>query len=292
MPQLKTCEQINIRDPFVLVYQGKYYLYGTRGETAFVGQAYGFDAYISDDLKNWEGPIEVFRRPEGFWSKKSYWAPEVHMYNGKFYMFATFANLKGGLGTAVLVADNPLGPFSPWSNGYVTPSTWRCLDGTLYIDEQGVPYLVFCHEWREIHDGTICAIQLSKDLKQSIGKPWELFAASQAKPFVRKYLFRNYVSDGPFLFRTEDNHLHMLWSTYAKQGYVEAIAYSDTQQLQGQWHINSKCLYAANGGHGMVFQDLQGNYFLLLHSPNTYRKEHPEFIPLTYCNGQFQTKEK
>ena len=43
---------INIRDPFVFVYGGKYYLYGTRSETAFVGQAYGFDAYTSKDLED------------------------------------------------------------------------------------------------------------------------------------------------------------------------------------------------------------------------------------------------
>lgn len=290
MPQLKTCTQINIRDPFVLLYQGKYYLYGTRSETAFVGQAYGFDVYVSEDLKYWNGPIEVFRRPERFWSKKSYWAPEVHIYNGRFYMFATFADRKGGLGTAVLVSDNPEGPFIPWSDGYVTPREWRCLDGTLHIDEYGVPHLVFCHEWREIRDGTICAIQLSEDLKQSKGEPKALFAASEARPFVSRYFFRNYVSDGPFLIRTEDNILHMLWSTYAKTGYVEAIAHSDTQQLQGKWHVDPECLYSENGGHGMIFKDAQGEYYLLLHSPNTYRREHPKFIPLTYRDGKFTEK--
>lgn len=58
--------EINIRDPYILPYDGKYYLYGTRSETAFVGQAYGFEVYVSDDLENWEGPFEVFHRPEGF----------------------------------------------------------------------------------------------------------------------------------------------------------------------------------------------------------------------------------
>ena len=48
---------INIRDPYIMPYDGKYYLYGTRSETAFVGQAYGFDVYVSDDLENWEGPF-------------------------------------------------------------------------------------------------------------------------------------------------------------------------------------------------------------------------------------------
>ena len=36
-------EEIKIRDPFVLLWQDTYYLYGTRSETAFYGQAYGFD---------------------------------------------------------------------------------------------------------------------------------------------------------------------------------------------------------------------------------------------------------
>ena len=209
---------INIRDPFVLPFKGKYYLYGTRSETAFVGQAYGFDVYISKDLENWEGPVEVFRRPEGFWSKKSYWAPEVHEYNGRFYMFATFADKHGGLGTAVLISNEPAGPFTMWSDGYVTPKNWRCLDGTFYVDKTGTPYMIFCHEWREIRDGTICAMQLSKNLKNCIGSPIELFAASKARPFVKKYLFRNYVTDGPFLLRTEDGILHLLWSTIQKTG--------------------------------------------------------------------------
>ena len=44
------CQEINLRDPYVLVHDGMYYLYGTRGETAFVGKAYGFDVYTSHNL--------------------------------------------------------------------------------------------------------------------------------------------------------------------------------------------------------------------------------------------------
>lgn len=33
------CEDINIRDPFVFVHNDMDYLYGTRGETAFYGEA-------------------------------------------------------------------------------------------------------------------------------------------------------------------------------------------------------------------------------------------------------------
>ncbi len=276
---------INIRDPYVLLHEGVYYLYGTRGKTAFVGQAYGFDAFTSTDLENWEGPFEVFHRPDGFWSKKSYWAPEVYYYHDMFYMFATFADMKNGLGTAVLRSESPTGPFTLWSDRYVTPKQWRCLDGTLYVSKTGIPYMVFCHEWRQIHDGTICAVRLSEDLKQSIEEPVELFAASSAKPFVKKYFLRNYITDGPFLIRTEDDKLHMLWSTMAKTGYVEAVAHSDNDELDGKWQCDEKLLYDHDGGHGMIFRDKENQYRLTLHYPNTFGKEHPVFIPLHYADG-------
>ena len=57
-------EQINVRDPYVLLHGGTYYLYGTRSATCW-GEADGFDCYTSSDLEHWEGPFEVFHRPEG-----------------------------------------------------------------------------------------------------------------------------------------------------------------------------------------------------------------------------------
>lgn len=282
------CDEINIRDPFILVYEDTYYMYGTRGETAFRGEAYGFDVYKSKDLTDWEGPIEIFRRPEHFFSQKSYWAPEVYFKNNRFYMFATFEDNRKGLGTAVLVADSPEGPFEMWSDGYVTPKESRCLDGTLYISKKNKPYMIYCHEWKEIHDGTVCAIPLSDDLKKSIGDPVVLFSGSQAKPFVKKILFRNYITDGPFVIRTEDDKLHMLWSTSAKTGYVEALAHSDNQEIDGAWRIDEKPLFERDGGHGMIFKDLQQQYQLVLHYPNTFGKEHPRFIPLLYQEGEWK----
>lgn len=280
-------KEINIRDPYVLVYDQTYYMYGTRGETAFSREAFGFDTYISKDLQTWEGPVEVFRRPDGFFSKKNYWAPEVYYHQGRFYMFATFADKGKGLGTMALVADDPCGPFRPWSDGYLTPKDMRCLDGTLYTDTDSKNYIVFCHEWREVHDGEICALQLSDDLKSAIGRPRKLFSASMAKPYVKRFFLINYVTDGPFLLRTEDHRLHMLWSTNGKSGYVQAMAHSDNDDINGNWTPDKELMYSKDGGHGMIFQDLKGTYHLVLHSPNTFGKEHPVFIPLKYEQGSF-----
>lgn len=280
-------KQINIRDPFILVYDGTYYMYGTRGETAFSREAFGFDVYVSQDLETWQGPIEVFRRPEGFFSRKSYWAPEVYHRNGRFFMFATFADTKKGLGTMALVADDPCGPFTPWSDGYLTPKDMRCLDGTLYTDQDGRNYIVFCHEWKQVHDGEICVLELSEDLKTAVGRPRKLFSASQARPYVKKVFFRNYITDGPFLIRTDEGRLHMLWSTHGQTGYVQAMAHSDEDEISGNWSPDQELMYARDGGHGMIFRDLEGTYHLVLHSPNTFGKERPLFIPLKYEEGRF-----
>lgn len=283
-------EKINLRDPFVLVYDNRYYLYGTRGETAFADEAFGFDVYVSEDLEDWEGPHEIFHRPENFWSRKCYWAPEVYRYQNRFFMFATFADEHNSLGTAVLVSDSPEGPFEMHSDGYVTPSDWRCLDGTLYVSEEGKPYMVFCHEWVQIKDGTICAMELSEDLKKAVSEPRTLFSASSAEPFVREYQPAHYVTDGPFLIRTPDGKLHMLWSTYGITGYVEATAHSDSDEITGTWKADAELLYDHDGGHGMIFKDLKGNYCLSLHYPNTFGSEHPRFIPLEYTDA-FRSKD-
>ena len=46
------------------------------------------------------------------------------------------------------------------------------LDGTLFVDDDGQPWMVFCHEWVQIKDGAICAMKLSKDLKSLPESPW------------------------------------------------------------------------------------------------------------------------
>ena len=138
-------EEINIRDPYVLTRNGQYYLYGTRGATCW-GPADGFDVYVSRDLENWDGPFECFHNDGTFWADRNYWAPEVHEYHGKLYMLASFKREDLCRGTAILTADDPLGPFVPHSDGRVTPSNWECLDGTLYVSPDDKPYLVFAHE--------------------------------------------------------------------------------------------------------------------------------------------------
>ena len=152
--------EIHLRDPFVLLVQDTYYLYGTRGATCW-GPATGFDVYESRDLISWSDPQPCFENDGTFWADRNYWAPEVHVRDGKYYLFASFKSESRRRGTAILKADSPLGPFRPWSDGPVTPAEWECLDGTYFADEEGRPYMVLSHEWVQAGDGEIWALPLT-----------------------------------------------------------------------------------------------------------------------------------
>ena len=277
---MKTNE-IHVRDPFVLPWEGKYYLYGTRGPTCW-GLADGFDVYVGKDLENWEGPIEIFHNDGSFWADREYWAPEVHVIDGEFYMFASFHSPDRRRGTQILRAEKPTGPFVPISDGPVTPADWECLDGTFFRSKDGDPYLVFCHEWLQVHDGEVCAMKLTPDLKAAAGEPRVLFRASQAPwvvPSVDKDGNKNCVTDGPWLHRCPDGRLMMLWSSHGKDGYAQAAAYSDNGDITGNWTPAAEPIFGRDGGHGMIFRDFEGVQHLVLHAPNENPYERPVFLP-------------
>lgn len=282
MPKL---DDIQIRDPFVLAVDGRYHLFGSTDENIWSGPATGFDTYVSDDLVEWDGPHPAFRPAPDFWSHTEYWAPEVHAYEGAFYMFATFVAPSRHRGTQVLRSSTPSGPFEPWSDGPLTPADWECLDGTLFV-EDGQPWMVFCHEWKDTIDGEIRAVRLTADLRGTVGEPELLFTASEA-PWARTFEHRSvpagrnpYVTDGCFLHRTADGRLLMLWSSFGDGGYALGVATSASGKLAGPWTQADEPIFPRDGGHGMIFRTLDGALLLTLHQPNDTPNERARFFRL------------
>lgn len=267
---------INIRDPFILPYNEKYYLYGTRAINTWERRplsTLGFDVYVSDDMENWSEPKEIFSYFEGFWGDAQYWAPEVHLYNGKFYLFASFIGEGHYRGTAILECDTPDGKFKEHSDKAVTPKDWQCLDGTLYV-ENGKPYIVFCHEWVQVKNGEVCALELSGDLKRAVGEPVCLWTAADAS-WKHDYDGNgSYITDGPFLLKKGDK-LISIWSSFYKGEYCEAVSRSDNGLISGKWSVDDKLIFEKNGGHGMIFTDFDGTAYFVFHSPNETPLERP-----------------
>lgn len=273
---MKNCD-INIRDPFVLVKDGKYYLYGTRAKDFGIATG-GFDVYVGTDLENWSDPVQIFDSAKFNLNSSSNWAPEIHEYNGKYYIFATFEQENGMRGTYSLVCDTPDGEFVPCSEKALTPSDWWSLDGTLYVDKNNVPYLVFCHEHVQILNGTVCFVKLNDTLTEAIGEPVVLFKGSDAYGAAPDHE-RRYVTDGPFMHRGENGRLYMIWSTGINHQYAQCIAVSDNDDIDGNW-IQLEPIFTKDGGHGMIFNDLDGKLRLTLHCPNNSLFEKPAFFNL------------
>ena len=268
--------EINIRDPFIVYENGIYYMYGTRARD-FGCHVGGVDVYRSDDMESWSEPIECFNSEKHGLNRMVNWAPEVHRYKGSYYMFITLTQENGLRGTYSLRADSPLGPFVPHSVGALTPSEWECLDGTLYVDDMEVPYLVFCHEHTQIIDGTICYARLSESLDSIVGDVVTLFAASESG-LADPSKDGHFVTDGPFLYRTKTNELLMIWSSFIKGKYAE-LAVKFKNGTLGTEFTHLPPLLDSDGGHGMIFSGENNTYFIY-HTPNKSLCERPAFCPV------------
>ena len=181
-------------------------------------------------------------------------------------MFASFMAKGHMRAVQVLASDKPEGPYEVWSCP-LTPNDWMCLDGTLYV-EDGVPYMIFCHEWVQVTDGEMCIVRLSDDLKRAVGEPKLLFKASQPSWASSKDRSR-FITDGPFLHKCSDGRLMMIWSSIVDNEYIEAVAYSEDGTVNGKWKHCKNTVSAVNGGHGMIFKDFDGKLFFIMHCPNT-----------------------
>ena len=274
---------LEVHDPYVLadLASRTYCLYAA----AHVGQnRWGVVAYTSKDLVSWQKPRDVFAVPDGLWANPAdgLRAPEVHAYRGKYYLFATLMNNASVIekppqswrtvtrrGTQIFVGESALGPFRPAGTGPASPEDFSALDGTLYV-EDGVPYMVYAHEWVQTIDGAIEAIRLADDLSGAVGEPLHLFKASDAPWLADQFQAskqpRHYAAEGPCLYRTRAGTLLMLWSSWKDGLYSETVASSASGKLRGPWRQLDP-LFTDDTGHGTIVRTFDGRLVLVAHSP-------------------------
>lgn len=119
-------------DPFVMRYNGEYYLYMSTRDTEV-----GVKCFRSRDLVNWS--YQGLCCTEEI--TKGAYAPEVVYYNGSFYMYTS----PGGNGHYVLKSDSPTGPFLTDSGNF-----GLSIDGSVFIDDDG--------KWFFLHAGDNCIL--------------------------------------------------------------------------------------------------------------------------------------
>jgi hypothetical protein len=281
---MQTNNQIHIRDPFIYIDKKnqRYLMTGT-----IIGENL-FPMYASNDLAHWERLPNAFEPDASFPYKKEFWAPEIHAWDGAFYIIGSFSNDGGYRGCHILRSDRPEGPYRPISTTRATPPLWQCIDGTLHV-EDGVPWIVFGKEWLQCHDGGMWACRLSNDLSQPVGRPIWLFNGSEAAwscPLYRRNQdgkqapwYDCYVCEAPWMHRLSDGSLVMLWSGFSDGKYTVGIARSSNGSITGEWVSDAKPIWVG-GGHCMLFRNFQDALLISLHQPNDTPMERPLFIPM------------
>ena len=120
-----------VGDPYVMRYNGRYYLYCSTKNNEV-----GVRAWVSDDLINYE-PITGEGLETGYVtndpSTVTAYAPEVLYRDGYFYMIQS----QGGNGHYILRSEKPEGPFVK-----IIDNFGESIDGSFFVDDDEQLYML------------------------------------------------------------------------------------------------------------------------------------------------------
>lgn len=203
--------QYGIGDPFVMRYNGKYYLYPSTSDPCD-----GIKVFESDDLVHWT--YKGFAVSESEPTAHGAYAPEVVYYNGWFYMCQS----RAGSGHYIYKSRSPISGFtlvSKSESGDASDINYGNLgmgiDGSFYVSDDGKLYL--------LHTSTPAGLRYNEitdadDIRPStIGPTGELGNAN----------LRHWI-EGPGIFRRGDySYLTYTGNHVISKGYRVAYSYAE-----------------------------------------------------------------
>lgn len=276
--------EIHMRDPWIMPYEGTYYLIGTTGDTWGV-EGGGFAVFTSTDLRTWVShgqALEIDDPPT--WAAYQFWAPEMVARHGRFYLFYTAKSDATHRGTGVAVADHPLGPYRNLSDRPLTPGDWECLDGHLFRDTDGREYLIYVHEWVQCNIGEMWIQPIAEDYRSLVGEPRLLFRGRDAA-------WSDEVIDGPMMV-LRDGKYHLFWSSFNQKTGDRAGAYcvgvSTADSVFGSYHHSPRPILEGDGGHNCVFEGFDGTLYTSFHAPNATPQERVQIHELLHEHGAWR----
>jgi beta-xylosidase len=267
-PNINTfVSKIPLGDPFIMLWEGKYYAYGTLASDGIV-------VYVSDDLLSWSVPRNIPNglalRKEDVWSDRWFWAPEVYFVKGKFYMYYSADEH-----ICVATSDSPLGPFIQEIQKPMIESE-KCIDNSLYIDDDGKPYLFF----DRFNDGlNIWVAELEADLLNI--KPETMHKCINVSQAWEKIWPR--VNEGSFVVK----HNGIYYMTYSANSYESqsyGVGVATASNIAGPWtkYENNPILQKPGSlvgvGHSAIFTDKDGKLRIVFHAHNSNTEIHPRHM--------------
>lgn len=223
-------KQEDIADPFVLRYNGRYYLYCTRP---------GVPCWSSENLIDWEP--KGFCLPEEEFPGLVPFAPEVVYWNGMFYMYTS----PHGFGHYVLASESPVGPFHK-----ITGNIGHSIDISVFIDDDGAWYAY----WADDRGIVGC----------KMNSPTEFGEEVLVGAFIHGW------TEGPFVIKKDGRyHLTYTGNHYLSKGYRINAAVSEQPLGPYQDHDNNPVIVCTEGevtglGHSstVLGPDLHTHYIV------------------------------
>lgn len=257
---------VSIADPFIYEYEGKYYLTGT---TTTNGD---FTCYTSNDMITWTDSGPLFTRPENHIGSFGYWAPEVHFYDGKFYLtYSCYIEQRGLMLTFLAVSDNPDGPFVDLYAPWFDPGH-SVIDANIFVDDDGTPYVYYSKNETidSVATGEIYAARLKRDLSGLDGEP--VFISKASQPWEKVNWARNRCNEGATVLK----HNGRYYMTYSGNdtGYEHyGIGVQVAESPLGPWvkYDNNPIMTTdlekgiSSPGHNSIVTAPDGNMYIVYH---------------------------
>ena len=225
----------------IIEHEGTYYLYSTGGTKLSVR--------TSKNLKSWSSSKQIFALSQTSWGVEKCWAPEVHKYNGKFYLFFCGTDSKGIFHGSVAVCDTPDGTFVPVTDQPLLNFSYSVIDLSLFVDDDGRTYIFYSKDCstNKINGKKVSqsfGVEVSNDFTRLIGEPVLCSEPTQAWETVSGNTIWN---EGPVVFKRNGTY-YLLFSANYYQSKDYAVGYCTSDTVLGLYNKpKDSCILKGNG---------------------------------------------
>ncbi|GCE28197.1 hypothetical protein KDA_36810 [Dictyobacter alpinus] len=242
-------------DPFVLKVRGRYYAYATENIAHPTEQARVFPILTSTDMVSWQEVGKAMAHlgaPHFF-----YWAPEVTVSNGQFFMYYAVHTEEFAGSIRVAVADQPEGPFVDSGHDLTAGLVPWAIDPHVFKDDDGQWYLYMTIEYLDAESGLVgsgnaVARLLDPFTVQGpitrVTRPtqaWQIFEQRRASKGGVDW----YTVEGPAVLRQRRNYYQMYsGGCYYRDNY--AMSYASAERPMGPGGLQDTSWHDWSGRQG------------------------------------------
>ncbi len=290
-----------IGDPFALWDEKKkrYYVYCTGGK---------YKCWSSADMKEWQFHGDSYQVTEKSFGDIHYWAPEVYLRDGVYYMAYSSAKKGGGKdgkprhSISVARSEDPEGPFVDFLDKPLLCPDYSVIDASLFFDDDGRVYLTYSRDCSENYYGNgkkrisqIYGVEIAKDLSSVIGEPVLLSSPSEPWELVSGDPIWN---EGPCIFKKNGTYYLLFTANYYASVHY-CVGYATSSSPLGEYKkakenpiLVGDGIYTSGTGHcNYVRSPDMSELYMVYHSHSSVTNDLNPIADRTPCFDKMQVTE-